>query len=441
MVDKRYPGPETIMRQALPNGIVVLAYENFASESVVLEGILPAGALAEPAELAGLADFTAELLLRGAQSRTAGEIAEALEAVGAGLAFGGGRHTTHVAAHSLVEDFDLVLDLLAQALRFPTFPAQQIEQARGQIMTSLQMRAHDTRRMASLAFMELLYAGHPYGRSVRGYLDTIQRVQRADLADFHSRCYGPRGMIVTIVGALRAETALDKLTAVLGDWTNPQQPAPLAVPDMPRPPATLRRAVAIPDKSQADFVLGLPGPRRSAPDFLHAGLMNTILGVFGMMGRIGRRVREEEGLAYHAYSELPGGLGPAPWSAAAGVAPEETQRAIASVLAEVARIQNEPVPADELADSQAYLTGSMPVGLETNSGLADVITDMELYGLGLDYLQRYPELIWEITAVDVQAAAQKYLSTEQIAIAVAGPGKELTTDWEDGNVGSGCGSG
>jgi zinc protease len=174
------------------------------------------------------------------------------------------------------------------------------------------------------------------------------------------------------------------------------------------------------DKSQCDIYLGLPGPRRLALDYLDASLMNTILGVFGMMGRIGQTVREEQGLAYYAYSHLQGGLGPSPWIASMGVAPNNVERAIESVRREIGRIQNEPVSAGELADSQAYRTGSLPVSLETNSNLAGIIGDMAYYDLGLDYLQRYPALIQEITAERIQAAAQKYLSMDQLAVAVAG---------------------
>ena len=157
---------------------------------------------------------------------------------------------------------------------------------------------------------------------------------------------------------------------------------------------------------------------------LPASLMNTVLGVFGMMGRIGKNVREAQGLAYYAYSSLQGGLGPGAWLAAAGVAPDKAEQAISSILDEIARIQNERVPAEELADSQAYRIGSLPVGLETNSGIANVITDMELYDWGLDYLLEYPNLVRAITPEQVQAAAQKYLSTENLGIAVAGPEME-----------------
>jgi zinc protease len=193
------------------------------------------------------------------------------------------------------------------------------------------------------------------------------------------------------------------------------------VGDQPRPAGLVRHNVNMPEKAQADIIMGLPGPRRSAEDYLEASMMNTILGVFGMMGRIGQNVREEQGLAYYAYSRLSGGLGPGAWTAAAGVSPENVEQAVASILDEIKRIQDEPVDDDELADSKAYRIGSLPVSLETNGALADVIGDMEYYELGLDFLQTYAERINRITVADVQAAARKYLSVDELAVVVAGP--------------------
>lgn len=421
MPDLTYPGPDNIHRRRLPNGITVLVYENFASQSVVIEGVVRAGALVEPRSTAGLANLTAALLMRGAAERSFEKIYEALEAVGASLAFSAGRHATEFSGRGLVEDLPLMLALLAESLRAPTFPQAQVAQVQGQILTSLQIRANDTRRMAGLAFRELLYGEHPYGQSVTGYEGTVSALTRQDVVDFHRNYYGPEGMIITLVGAIDTAEALAQVEAVLGDWRNDEQRPLPPIPDAPRPPQIQRTHVPLADKIQSDLIMGLPGPRRAAPDYLDAKLMNTILGVFGMMGRIGKNVRQEQGLAYYAYSRLRGGLGPSPWYASAGVAPENVEKAIASIQGEIERIQQEPAPADELADSQAFITGSMPVGLETNSGLAGVITDIAYYELGLDYLRRYPDVIWAITPARVQAAAQKYLSKDRLAVAVSGP--------------------
>ena len=177
----------------------------------------------------------------------------------------------------------------------------------------------------------------------------------------------------------------------------------------------------MPDKTQSDIMLGVPGPLRSAPDYLEASMANTILGVFGMYGRLGQNVRESQGLAYYSFSRLSGGLGPSPWYVSTGVSPDKVEVALDSILHEVGRIIEEPIPEDELADSLAFRTGALPVSLETNQGIANVLTDIELYDLGLDYLHLLPDRLYSMTTDSIQAAARHYLSVEEIAIAVAGP--------------------
>jgi len=416
-----FPSPETITRVELPNGVTVLVYETFGSPSVVLSGYLWAGALSETPAQAGLAGFTSGMLLRGTETRSFGQINDELESVGARLGFRSGVHTVGFGGKALAEDLDLLLDILADGLQQPTFPGDEAEKLRGQILTNLERRAHDTRRMASLAFNELLYPDHPYGRSVSGYLETVSALGREELVGYYRAHYAPQGLVIAVVGAVSPQTAVERVRAALGDWQShgvtPNRSAP--------PPVHLaearRRTVAIEGKTQADLVLGWPGLARSDTDYMAARLANTILGVFGMMGRLGDHVREELGLAYYVYSQLEAGYGAGPWTAIAGVNPANVQQAIDGILQEVRRLRDEPVPAEELADSQAFLTGSMPLRLETNEGVAATLLDMERYDLGLDYLLRYADLVNAVTVGDVQAVAQKYLNPEVYALAVAGP--------------------
>jgi zinc protease len=419
-----YPSSATIHRETLPNGITVLVYERPGSQSVMIEGYLRAGALAETPAQSGLANYTAVSLMRGSQQFSFDEIYEKLESVGAELGFSSGYHLTSFSAQSLAEDVDLVLTLLASVVREPVFPEPLLNQLKGQIVTGLQMRTNDTQQMASRTLRELIYPNHPYGRSQSGSLETVPGLTIADVQQFHTNYYGPDGLVICFVGALTPAQAAAKVADVLGNWQNPAQKPLPGLPELVLPNGRLHHHHLMPDKYQSDIALGRPGPNRAAPDYLAASLMNTVLGVFGMMGRIGKNVREAQGLAYYAYSSLQGGLGPGAWLAAAGVSPDKVAQATNSILDEIARIQNEIVPAEELADSQAYRIGSLPVGLETNSGIANVITDMELYGWGLDYLVEYPDLIQAITPEQIQAAAQKYLSIENLGIAVAGPKSE-----------------
>jgi zinc protease len=415
------PGPNDITRHELSNGIVILVHENHASPSVIVNGLVRVGAADERPEQAGLAAFTAAALTRGTARRTFAQIYEELESVGASAGISAGTYSTGFAGKSLAEDLPLVLDILSDALRHPTFPPDEIEKLRGEILTDLEERVHDTARMAALTFHELAYpAGHPYARSLSGYVETVSRIARDDVAAFYRGGYGPAGMIVVVVGAVKTDEALAQVEAAFGDWAgSTYERAPL--PDVPRIAEARERFVPIPGKTQSDVVLGYPGPARTDPAFLDAAVCNTVLGVFGMMGRLGDNVRDEQGLAYYAYSRVDGGPGPGLWRVIAGVNPANVARAIASIRAEIARICEEPVGEQELADNKAFLTGSLPLRLETNEGVAQVILDMERYSLGLDYLQRYTSLVEAITAEQVQTAAQRWLDPDAYALAIAGP--------------------
>ena len=414
------PGPEDITRLVLPNGITVLTRPNFNSPSVVMQGYLPAGGLFDPLDKLGLADFTALALTRGTTQHDFQQIFDLLESVGASLGVDGGTHTAGFSGRALVEDVDLLLGMLSQVLRQPSFPSDQVERLRAQLLTGLAIRAQDTAEMASLAFDQLVYPNHPYGLPMDGYPETIQAIRREDLESFHAKTYGPQGMVVAVVGALEPGQVTEAVTKAFGDWVNPDQQMPPELPPVPPLLEKVRQQVNIPGKSQADLILGTVGPERRAPDYLAASLGNSVLGQFGLYGRIGAVVREEAGLAYYASSSLSGGIGPGPWFVTAGVEPANLEQAIELIVSEIDRFTRQPVSLEELSDSQANYIGRLPLSLETNTGVAGALLSLERYELGLDYYQRYPSLIHAIGPEDVLAAAQHYLHPERLAIAYAG---------------------
>jgi zinc protease len=416
-----FPSPETISRAELPNGVVILAYEDHSNPSVVMAGYLWAGALNEVREQAGLASLTSGMLMRGTESRTFGEINEALESVGAQLGFHSGVHTVGFGGKALAEDLDLLLDILADCLQHPIFPADQAQTLQGQVLTDLQRRRQDTRRMANLTFDALLYPDHPYGRSVQGYEETVSGLGRNDLLRHYRDHYTPEGMVITVVGAVSAEAVTNKVQAALGNWHTPGVIPNRSIPPRVSLSGQRRQTVTVEGKTQADIVLGWPGLARTDPDYMKASLANTVLGVFGMMGRLGDSVRDQQGLAYYVYSRLEAGLGAGAWSATAGVNPANVQRAIDGILHEVRRLRDELVPADELADSQSFLSGSMPLRLETSEGVAQTLLDIERHDLGFDYLLRYADLVNAVRVEDLREMARAYLDPEVYALAVAGP--------------------
>jgi zinc protease len=417
------PGPADLTDVTLPNGLRALVRENHASPAVVVEGLLFGGALDEPLERHGLASFMATLLERGTARHGFAELSDTLEAASAEISFGCGRHTLGFDAKCLAEDLPQVLGLLAEMLAEPVFPAEQVERVRGQILTALQQRQDNPHQRAALAFRALAYGpDHPYGRDTDGTMASVRAVGRDDLVALHQRLVHPQGGLVVLVGAIDSAAAVAVLGETLGAWSTAGQPPPRRTVAAPPPAAAVRRQdIPMPGKSQADIVLGNPAIPRTHPDWLAASLANNVLGVFGLMGRLGDHVRDQLGLAYHVSSRLAGGLGPGPWVVTAGVNPGAVDPAIAAIRAELHRLQDEPVPASELADVKAYVTGSLPLQLETNEGVAHAILDMWLYDLGLDYLERAPGLIAALTPADLQRAAQTHLLPDALAIAVAGP--------------------
>jgi len=419
MTKNAIPNSDNITRVILTNGMTVLVRENHSAPVVVVDGYIPAGAVHEPAAKAGLSSFVASMLTRGSAHYDFDRFNETIESIGASLGAGSGDHMTSFNATSLAEDFPTIIEVLADVLQRPQFPAMHVERVRQQKLVRLQERTQDTNQMAGLRFYETIYGDHPYGRSTSGYIETVAQIQPDDLGAFHANSYTPQGAILVVVGDVQTQVVLDLIHTHFGEWRGgvPNK----SVPPFPVVKGGQRINHAIPGKVQADIALGVRAIPRHHPDFFAVRVANNILGQFGMMGRLGEKVREEQGLAYYSYSSVDADLHNGVWLAQAGVNPGNVEQAVNSILVEFERIATAPVTAEELSDSQAYMTGVLPLTLETNSGVASTLLTMEWFDLGLDYLERYNSLIYSVTAADVQRVAAQYLRPEQCTIVVAGP--------------------
>jgi zinc protease len=366
-------------------------------------------------ETAGLAVLTASGLTRGTRQRSFEQINEAVDAAGMSLHSGAGRHLSSVSARCLSEDFDMAVELLADVARNPTFPEREIAQLRGQMLTGLRQADDDTGAVADRRFRELLYpAGHPYRLRTHGYQDTVASLGPADLAAFHGARFGPAGAFCVVVGDVRIDAAVQVLGGALGDWQGADS-APVEIATPP-PPLAQQQEVPLAGKTQSDVVLGIPGIRRADPDYYALRMANMFLGRLGLMGRLGETVREAQGLAYGVHSELDAGLG------RAGVNPANVDQALAAIDVELRRVREGGVTADELVRGQRYSTGTMVLHLETNDGVAGLIQDIEVFGLGLDFAERYPDIVDALTLDTVNAAAAQYLPRLQDTVrVVAGP--------------------
>lgn len=415
------PGPNDIHREILPNGITVLTRSNFNSPSVVVSGYFEAGALFDPDEKLGLADFVTSALMRGTRKRTFDKIYDELESVGASLGFSSGVHKSGFNARSLSEDLPLLLTLLSESLIQPAFPKAEMEKLRAQLLTGLSIRAQDTSDMASMVFDEILFKDHPYSRPEDGHSETVKKITRDDLVKFHREHFGPRAMVIAIVGAVKAEEAVRQVKRALGGWQVKGQKETRELPSLKLLKKTVSKHHGIAGKSQSDLVIGTNGPKRRDPEFMSATLGNNILGQFGMMGRIGDMVREKSGLAYYAYSSLSAGIGPGSWEVSAGVNPQNVTKASDLILTELKRFIQDGVTVDELADSKANFIGRLPLSLESNGGVANALLNIERHDLGLDYYHRYADLVNEVTREDVLNTARMFINPDKLAMAVAGP--------------------
>ena len=415
------PGPKDIYKAVLSNGITVLARSNFNSPSVSLGGYLPAGSIFESDEKLGLADFVSSSLMRGTKTRSFDAIYNELESVGASMGFDSGVHNTSFGGRSLVEDLPLVLKLLSESLQAPAFPKDEIERLRAQFLTGLAMRAQDTSEMADMAFDQMLFDGHPYSRPSDGYPETIQSITRKDMQEFHRLYFGPRGMVIVIVGAIHPKKAAEEVEKLLGGWQVPGQAAAALLPPHKPVKRPMKRHHTIAGKSQTDLIMGSVGPSRRDPEFLSASLGNSVLGQFGMMGRIGDVVREKSGLAYYAYSALDSGMGPGRWDVAAGVNPSNVKKAINLIEKELRRFVKSGVTKEELADSQKTYIGRLPLSLESNNGIVSALLNIHRFDLGMDYYHRYEGMVRSVNRDDVLETARKYIDPDRLVISTAGP--------------------
>ena len=412
-----------VSRFTLPNGISVIVQESRATPTFALRASVPAGGLAEPRDRPGVAGMTATMLSRGTEQRSALEFATALEDVGAALGAGADGLVTTVTGYALTRDFDLVMDLFAEMLRRPSFPAADVERLKGEALAGIAQAKTNPERVADRAFDRIVYpVGHPLRPDTFEEMEAaIGALTRDDLVAFHRRQYGPDRMIVVLVGDVAPDQVREALEKRLGDWARNPAAQVVVPPDLTLQAAPASQEIPIPDKSQASIVWGHAGGlRRSDPDFYAAQVMNLILGGGALVSRLGSAIRDEQGLAYSVYSYFDANLYAGQFRTILGTNPTNAKKAVAALEAEIQRIRKDGVTQRELDEAVAYLTGRFPLRLETNSGVSEILWGMQFYGLGDDYIDRYAGYYRAVTVSQVNAAAQAHLHPDRATVVLSG---------------------
>ena len=401
-----------------PNGMTVLVLEQHFLPIVEIHALIKAGSAQDPPEKAGLANLVASLLDEGTTTRTSKQLAEQIDFVGGSLSAQAGEDFTTASARTLKKDTDLGFTLLADILQRPAFPKQEFERIRSQILGEITSDNDDPGHVAMKTFNQLIFQNHPYRWPVNGMEETLSKISLSDVQSFYAKEYLPNQVVLTIVGDVTAEQATTLVQTHFGSWKKGA-----VQPRSVRKPATIdKKAVQFieRDLTQSTIVLGHPGISRTNPDFYAVTVMNHVLGAGGFSSRLMDTIRDKQGLAYGITSHYDARSMPGSFWINLQTRTETTNQAITGVLAEMKGIREAPVSDQELADAKAFLMGSFPLRLDSTAKLAQVMAQVEFFGLGFDYFSQYPKWIERVTKEDVQRAAKLYLDPQRYALVVVG---------------------
>ena len=412
-----------IERTQLGNGASLLLLANHATPTVALRGSLRAGSFFQPAERPGLASMTAQMLERGTLRHDKLALAGALESVGADLDFSVSHFAVTFSGRALAQDLPVLLETLAEMLREPSFPADELEKLKQQTTAIIKEQSSQTRYRAMQRFAELTYTpDNPfYIPPAERLIESINSLTVEDLRDFYQKQYGGRSLITALAGDFVPADVQQQYATLFSDFTGPDDIA-INVTDPPANTAMRRDLVSIKDKASVDIILGAPvALRRHAPDFYAAVLANSALGESTLSSRLGLKVRDEEGLTYGIGSRFHApGWASGPWYITVSVNPQNIERAVASALDVTRGYISDGIRPEELANEKSATIGSTKVGLATNRGLAANIWSMEFNELGLDYIDHYPDLVNAVTIEDANAAICRYFNPDTLTIVMAG---------------------
>jgi predicted Zn-dependent peptidase len=429
----RAPVSKEILRVKLPkpveatldNGLAVLILEDhrFPTVSVQLQ-ISGAGPVYEPANLPGLASFTAMLMREGTKTRTSRQIAEEVDQLGATLGVGSGFGSAGatVNASGLSDNLDAWFALFTDVLLNPTFPEQELNNLKQRMKVQLRMARSQPGFLSMERFNRAVYGNHP-AAVVSPTPESVDAITAELLAKWHREHYVPQNAILGIAGDVRASELLPKLKKWLGGWQKTDLKEVL--PPEPKP-ATAKTIYLVdrPTSVQTSLIMGNIALDRRSPDYIPMVVLNRVLGG-GPSARLFLNLREEKGYTYGVYSNFTAIKWAGPWQAGGEVRTEVTDGAMKEFVYELRRIRDDKVPAAELEEAKAAMVASFALSLEQPTQLLGYATLRKLYGLPEDYWDTYPAKMLALTADDLQRIARKYIDPETMQVVAVGDASKI----------------
>lgn len=426
--------PPTPVVRKLANGLTVMYVRRTEVPTVqatlVVRG---AGSTDDPAELPGLASFTASMLDEGAAGRTSLQLADALETLGASLTASSGWDATQVSLYSLSGNFAQALGLMADVVARPDFPEREVARLRDERLTALARSRDEPGAIANNAFPALVYgAAHPYGRFAT--TQATRMLDQARVRAFHAARYRPANSTLLLVGDVNPATLHPVVERALGGW-RAAGAAPAPAPALTAP--TIARSVVYlvdkPGAAQSQIRIGHPGVARSSPDYYPLQVLNTILGG-AFTSRLNTNLREVHGWSYGAGSGYSMRQSAGPFTAQAGVVTAKTDSSVVEFMRELNRIRAEPVTAEELDKAKRYLALGFPQSVETNPQVAGQLAGLVTYGIDPNFLSTYVQRVMAVTVDDVRRVANQYVRPGNAVIVVVGDRSKVEAGLRAANV-------
>jgi len=421
-----------LTRVVLDNGLELMLLEDHRLPLMSVGLSFKRGAAIESLEQAGLAQYTAELMNRGAGELDATALAERVDALGASLTVSAGWDSMSVGLSGLSRDTDALLEILDDVARRPRLDAAEAEATRSEQLASLRSQEDDPATLVKRRGMATLYDGHRYGLPDDGTLESVMNLDAEAARALHAKVFLPNNAIFYAVGDFETGLLKERVAARFEDWSPGEVPAPVAAPASQTP--SKRRIVIAdkPDLVQTRILIAHEGLARTDDRRIAAGLLDAVLGSSGFSSRMMQELRSNEGLTYGVYSGFALRRQPGPWLVSTFTRVPETRRAVDILLGQIERIQTtDPVTADELAHAKSYSVGQFALGLETSTAVMGSLVNLEIHGLPEDSLDTYRARVQAVTPDEVHGLAETLLHPERAAIILLGPADALVPQFED----------
>ena len=414
-----------ISESKLDNGLEVVVIEQPSMPIISLDMVFQGGSTAAPQELPGLAGMTGSLISRGTDTRSAQDIAGAIEQVGGAVGSEGGADRLLAGVFALIEDKDLAFELLEDMVFNANFPDNEVERERAERVSALEANLAEPGFVASRTLNRLLYTGHPYGNGVT--FESLEAITRDDVVAFYESRRQPDNALLIIAGDITTAEGMDYAQRIFADWEGSAEPVSFP----PIAERSERQIILVdrPGSTQAQFLLGNIGMPGGSLDYFPARVMNEVLGG-SFTSRLVQNIREEKGYTYSIGSgfSYPADIGRFVVSAA--VRNDVVADALNEVFMEIERIKTEPLTDEEIKAARDGIVGRFVFTLETYQDFVNVVSSYKTRGVELERLNEWLGLINAVSKDDALSVAQEFIREDEAILVVVGDASQIQAQLE-----------